>query len=82
VYNQPEGAFGNNMKTYWVNSGNTRTGLNVFTNCTAFSTIAAREGIRIGSSTYFGPIDCYRLATELEEDIQTQDNNFINIEHT
>ncbi|CAB5214265.1 hypothetical protein UFOVP185_43 [uncultured Caudovirales phage] len=82
VYNQPEGAFGYNMRTYWVNSGNTKTGLNLFTDCTTFTTIATREGINVGSSTYFGDIDCYRLTTEVPQDIKTQDNNFINIEHT
>ena len=81
VYNQPQGAFGYNMKSYWVNSGNTKTGLNLFKDCSTFSTIATREGIAVGSSTYYGPVDCYKLTTEVPQDIKTQDNNFINIQH-
>ena len=48
-------AFGSAMGTYWVNTGNTKTGLNLFTSCNNFTTIANANGVCIGSSTHFGP---------------------------
>ena len=81
IYGITDGPFGYNMPSYWFNSGGTLTGLNLFVNCTAFATIASRDSIRIGSSTYYGVPDCNQigkiLTTEVPENINTQDNNNI-----
>ena len=55
VYNNENGAFGNNMPTYWYNTGYTTTGLNLFKDCASFTTIATTNNIRVGSSQHFGP---------------------------
>jgi hypothetical protein len=39
-----------NLNTFWTNSGFTRTGLNVFTNCANFTSIASANGIAVASS--------------------------------
>ena len=64
------------MPSYYFNSGFTRTGLNVFQSCAAFSTIATREGVRLGSSTYFPEIDCIGtvIQTETPQDLNTENN--------
>jgi hypothetical protein len=77
VYQQNEGPFGRNMPTYYVNSGYTLSGLNIFNDCSSYATIAARVGIRTGSSTYFGPPNYHILNTELSENIRTESNNNI-----
>jgi hypothetical protein len=77
VYSQTNGAFGQNMPTYYYNSGYTQTGLNLFDTCADFATIAARVGIRVGSSTVFGPPEYHILNTELSQDIRTENNNNI-----
>jgi hypothetical protein len=43
------------IATFWENSGSTRTGMNVWNNCTDFNTDATTYGIRVGSSTTYGP---------------------------
>lgn len=77
IYGIEDGPFGKNMPTYYVNSGNTLQGLNLFDSCADFATIAARVGIRVGSSTYFGPPNYHILNTELSENIRTESNNNI-----
>ena len=53
------GAFSSfNMPTFWVNSGTTRTGINVFNNCAEFSSTASTWGIATGSSINQGSICC------------------------
>jgi hypothetical protein len=52
----PKGPYGSIMPTYWTNSNNTKEGLNLYTNCTAFSNAAATNSIRVGSSTFYGPV--------------------------
>ena len=77
IYSIDGGAFGLfNMPTYYFNSGFTRTGLNLFRDCAAFSTIATREGVRLGSSTYFPEIDCIGsvIQTETPQDLNTENN--------
>jgi hypothetical protein len=77
VYSKDQGPFGYNMPTYYVNSGYTLSGLNIFNDCSSFATIAARVGIRIGSSTYFGPPNYHILNTELSQNMRTENNNNI-----
>lgn len=43
---------------YWVNSGATLTGLNLFNNCSEFTTAATTNGITVGSSSHFGSNLC------------------------
>ena len=76
IYSIDGSAFGSNMPSYYFNSGFTRTGLNVFQSCAAFSTIATREGVRLGSSTYFPEIDCIGtvIQTETPQDLNTENN--------
>jgi hypothetical protein len=40
--------------TFWINSGATREGVNVFRNCTDFNSTATTWGILTGTSTYHG----------------------------
>ena len=54
IYNDPNGPFNNAMPTFWVNSGATLTGVNVFNNCSEFTSVATTNGITVGSSTYHG----------------------------
>jgi hypothetical protein len=54
IYSQSNGPFFNNMPTFWVNSGSTITGTNLFTDCAGFAASASSNGIRVGSSTYHG----------------------------
>jgi len=48
------GPFQYSMPTFWLNSGSTRQGSNLFTNCDNFYSTASTWGILTGSSTYFG----------------------------
>lgn len=55
IYNdETNGPFQYSMPTFWLNSGSTQTGTNLFTNCAAFASAASTYGITVGSSTYFG----------------------------
>jgi len=77
IYGIEDGPFGINMPTYYISSGNTFQGLNLFNSCSSFATIASRNGIRVGSSTYFGTPNYHILNTELSENIRTESNNNI-----
>jgi hypothetical protein len=46
------------MPSFWVNSGSTKTGVNVWNNCDDFSTTATTYGILTGSSIYHGTTSC------------------------
>jgi hypothetical protein len=46
--------FGSSMPTYWLNSGTTETGLNLFTNCNNFYITATNYNINVGSSIHYG----------------------------
>lgn len=46
------------MPSFWVNSGSTKTGINVWNNCTDFNTTRTTYGILTGSSIYHGVTDC------------------------
>ena len=54
IYSSDLGPFLFNMPTYWVNSGSTRTGVNVFENCAQFTSVRNTYGILTGSSTNHG----------------------------
>jgi len=41
---------------FWINSGSTTTGLNLYSNCSGFTSAATTYGIVTGSSTYHGVI--------------------------
>ena len=56
-YSQPYGPFINSMPTFWVNSGATQTGINLFTNCANFESARTTYGILTGSSITYG-ISC------------------------
>jgi hypothetical protein len=58
IWDSPTGPFGDGMPTFWVNSGATLTGVNVFNNCAEFSSVASARGILTGSSTYYGADIC------------------------
>lgn len=58
IWGSQTGPFGDGMPTFWVNSGATFTGVNVFNNCAEFSSVASARGIRVGSSTYWGADIC------------------------
>jgi len=79
IYAIVDGPFGYNMPSYWFNSGGTLTGLNLFQSCATFATVASRDSINVGNSQYYGVPDCLGqiIQTELEENINTQDNNNI-----
>jgi hypothetical protein len=51
IYSLPNGPFKDAMPTFWINSGSTTTGTNLFTGCTAFQTAVSQYGILTGSST-------------------------------
>jgi hypothetical protein len=46
------------MPSFWVNSGSTKTGVNVWDNCTDFYSTASTYGILTGSSIYHGTNAC------------------------
>ena len=47
-------AFGLGLPSFWINSGGTFTGLNLFTNCAEFNSTATTYGILTGRSDYYG----------------------------
>lgn len=57
-YSQPYGPFINSMPTFWVNSGSTQTGINLFTNCANFESARTSYGILTGSSITYGTSTC------------------------
>ena len=77
IFNINKGPFGLNMPTFWINSGSTVEGYNIFTGSTQFNDTAISNGIRVGSSTFYGANSCINklLTTETPENINTQDNN-------
>jgi hypothetical protein len=54
IYSNSLGPFLFNMPTFWLNSGATFTGINVWDNCTQFNTTRTTYGLLTGSSTYHG----------------------------
>ena len=54
IYSSELGPFLFNMPTYWINSGLTQTGVNVFENCAQFTSVRNTYGILTGSSTNHG----------------------------
>ena len=48
---------------FWNNSGQTQTGINVWNNCTDFTTTKNTYGITVGSSTRFGASPCIPTPT-------------------
>jgi hypothetical protein len=54
IYSQQYGPFQYNMPTFWLNSGSTVTGINLFTDCANFNTARTTYGIITGSSTNHG----------------------------
>jgi hypothetical protein len=46
------------MPSFWINSGSTKTGINVWNNCTDFYSTASTYGILTGSSVYHGTTAC------------------------
>jgi hypothetical protein len=58
VYSGNTQPFSSRILPFWFNSGLTKTGLNLFTSCSEFTTIATNNGITVGSSTYFGVNTC------------------------
>ena len=57
-YSQPYGPFINSMPTFWINSGSTQTGINLFTDCADFESARTSYGILTGSSTTYGASVC------------------------
>jgi hypothetical protein len=57
IYNNPNG-LQYSLAGFWVNSGTTKTGVNVWENCTDFNTTKTNYGIITGSSTTYGPTIC------------------------
>jgi hypothetical protein len=49
--------------SFWNNSGYTNTGVNVWNNCTDFTSTKNTYGINLGSSTRFGPNSCVPTPT-------------------
>lgn len=59
IYNDEQyGPFQYSMPTFWLNSGSTQTGTNLFTDCASFASAVSTYGILTGSSTYFGTSLC------------------------
>lgn len=57
-YIENNGGLYASLISFWINSGATFTGYNVFENCSEFNTIASTYGIITGSSTTYGPKLC------------------------
>jgi hypothetical protein len=57
-YSQPFGPFINSMPTFWINSGVTQTGINLFTDCANFESARTTYGILTGSSITYGASTC------------------------
>ena len=58
IFGIDKGPFGSSMPTFWINSGSTVEGYNIFSGITQFNTIATANGINVGSSTYYGTTSC------------------------
>ena len=59
IYNTESfGPFQYSMPTFWLNSGSTQTGTNLFGDCSDFASAVSTYGILTGSSTYFGSNLC------------------------
>ena len=56
IYSFVYGPFQQNMPTFWLNSGSTVTGINLFADCAAFNTARTTYGIVTGSSTNHGAV--------------------------
>ena len=56
IYSFTYGPFQQNMPTFWLNSGSTVTGINLFADCAAFNTARTTYGILTGSSTNHGAV--------------------------
>ena len=56
IYEQQYGPFQYNMPTFWLNSGSTESGINLFTDCSDFNTTRTTYGILTGSSTNHGAV--------------------------
>ena len=55
--------FNTRIRSLWSNSTNNKQGLNLFTSCSEFTTIATGNSINVGSSTYFGYNLCVATPT-------------------
>jgi hypothetical protein len=55
----------NRLNTYWLNTGFTKTGLNVFTSCSDFTSIASANGVRIASPSGGSPSSIYHSGITL-----------------
>ena len=62
VYSNPNG-LQYSLAGFWTNSGNTKTGVNVWENCTDFNTTRSTYGIRTGSSITYGTNICLGTPT-------------------
>jgi hypothetical protein len=58
IYSFTYGPFQQSMPTFWLNSGSTVTGINLFADCAAFETARTTYGIITGSSTNHGSNLC------------------------
>ena len=58
-----DGAWAFVFNTFWFNSGDTKTGFNVFENCSGFTSTASTYGIITGSSTMYGVNPCLTTPT-------------------
>lgn len=56
IYSFVYGPFQQSMPTFWLNSGSTVTGINLFADCAAFNTSRTTYGILTGSSTNHGAV--------------------------
>jgi uncharacterized delta-60 repeat protein len=55
IYNISNGPFNTAMPTFWINSGNTLTGTNLWESCSGFTETASSRGIKVVSSTCYNP---------------------------
>jgi hypothetical protein len=58
-----DGAWLYAFNTFWFNSGATKTGFNVYENCSQFNSLASTYGIITGSSTMYGVNPCLTTPT-------------------
>jgi hypothetical protein len=78
IWSQPNGPYGDLMPTYWLNSDESYTGLNLFIDCASCQDYIDAYGIVTGSSINHGERICGKIIqTEAVEDIQTQNNDNI-----
>lgn len=80
IWSTPYSPYNDGMPTFWINSGSTKEGINLFTDCAQFNSIKTANGIRTIASDYFGPPNFNILNTELNQNIRTETNNNIQIE--